>query len=137
MTSEAGTASPSEHLSSSPVFSVVRVSFMCMFCRSFFVLFYFFFWPLCCLFFFDMRILVTSLWYLQTLLVLLSFFFWPLCCLFFFDIRILITPLPGIFKLFLHYLGTVNFNKHIVYLINIYIKLTTFCNSQTYLHKDV
>jgi hypothetical protein len=29
---------------------------------------YFFFWPLCCLFFFDIRILITSLWYLQTLL---------------------------------------------------------------------
>jgi hypothetical protein len=28
----------------------------------------FFFWPLCCLFFFDLRILITSLWYLQTLL---------------------------------------------------------------------
>ena len=29
----------------------------------------FFFWPLCCLFFFDMQILVASLWYLQTLLI--------------------------------------------------------------------
>jgi hypothetical protein len=25
-------------------------------------------WPLCCLFFFDIRILITSLWYLQALL---------------------------------------------------------------------
>jgi fatty-acid desaturase len=60
---------------------------MCMFCRSLFVLLYFFFWPLCCLFFFDIRILITPfvsfghcvvcsssiygfwlpLWYLQTL----------------------------------------------------------------------
>jgi hypothetical protein len=32
---------------------------MCMFCRSLFVLLYFFFWPLCCLFFFDIRILIT------------------------------------------------------------------------------
>ena len=30
-------------------------SFMCMFCRSLFVLLYFFFWPLCCLFFFDIQ----------------------------------------------------------------------------------
>jgi hypothetical protein len=30
-------------------------SFICMFCRSLFVLLYFFFWPLCCLFFFDIR----------------------------------------------------------------------------------
>ena len=36
-------------------------SLMCMFCRSSFVLFPFFFWPLCCLFFFDLRILVTLL----------------------------------------------------------------------------
>ena len=35
-------------------------SFMCMFCRSLFVLLYFF-WPLCCLFFFDLRILITRL----------------------------------------------------------------------------
>jgi hypothetical protein len=28
----------------------------------------FFFWPLCCLFFSDLWILITSLWYLQTLL---------------------------------------------------------------------
>ena len=27
------------------------------------------FWPLCCLSFFDLQILITSLWYLQTLLV--------------------------------------------------------------------
>jgi hypothetical protein len=27
------------------------------------------FWPLCCLFFFDLQILITSLWYLQTLLL--------------------------------------------------------------------
>ena len=34
---------------------------MCMFCRSLFVLLYFFFWPLCCLFFFDIRFLITPL----------------------------------------------------------------------------
>jgi hypothetical protein len=45
-------------------------SFMCMFCRSLFVLLYFFFWPLSNLFFFDIQILITSLWYLQTLLIL-------------------------------------------------------------------
>jgi hypothetical protein len=48
----------------------VIVSFICMFCRSLFVLLYFFFWSLCCLFFFDIRILITSLWYLQTLLII-------------------------------------------------------------------
>ena len=39
-------------------------SFMCMFCRSLFVLF---FWPLCCLTFSDLRIMIV-LWYLQPLL---------------------------------------------------------------------
>ena len=81
------------------------------------------FWPLCCLFFFDIQILITPLvsfghcvvspssiygfwlplWYLLAIVlsVLLRYtdsdypfgIFWPLCCLFFFDIRILITPL--------------------------------------------
>jgi len=32
-----------------------------MFCGSLFVLLYLFFWPLCCLFFFDIRILITPL----------------------------------------------------------------------------
>jgi len=32
-----------------------------MSCRSLFVLLSFFFWPLCCLFFFDIRILITPL----------------------------------------------------------------------------
>ena len=36
-------------------------SFICLFCRSLFVLLYFFFWSLCCLFFFDIRILITPL----------------------------------------------------------------------------
>ena len=36
-------------------------SFICMFCRSLFVLLYFFFWPLCCLFFFDIWILIAPL----------------------------------------------------------------------------
>ena len=35
--------------------------FMCVFCRSLFVLLYILFWPLFCLFFFDIRILITSL----------------------------------------------------------------------------
>jgi hypothetical protein len=37
------------------------IRFMCMFYWSLFVLLYFFFWPLCCLFFFDLRILITPL----------------------------------------------------------------------------
>jgi hypothetical protein len=51
-----------EHQSSPPMFSEVRVArsfFYIMFCRSLFVILYFFFWPLCCLLFFDLRILIT------------------------------------------------------------------------------
>ena len=60
-----------------------------MFCRSLFVFLYFFIWPLCFLFFFDLRILITSLWYLQTLLILeitcimwLYFYFASQCILY-------------------------------------------------------
>ena len=51
-----------EPLSSPRVFvGFVFFSFMCMFGRSLFVVLCFFFWPLCCLFFFDIRILITPL----------------------------------------------------------------------------
>ena len=45
-------------------------SFMCMFCRSLFVLLYFFFWPLCCLFFFDIRILIAVQYYNFNIIIL-------------------------------------------------------------------
>ena len=58
-------------MSSPPVLSGVRVTrslvlYVCFVdrCLSF--------WPLRCLFFFDLRILITPLWYLQTLLILIS-----------------------------------------------------------------
>ena len=81
------------------------------------------FWPLCCVTFFDLQIMITSLvsfghcvvcssliywfwlplWYLLAIVLsdLLRFtdsdylfgIFWPLCCLTFFDLQILITPL--------------------------------------------
>jgi hypothetical protein len=81
------------------------------------------FWPLCCLFVFDIQILITSLvsfdhyvvcssliyrfwlplWYLLAIMLSVRLWytdsdylfgiFWPLCCLFVFVIRILITSL--------------------------------------------
>jgi len=58
--------------SRSTVFSVVRVArslvFCVMFCRSLFVLLSFFFWPSYCLSFDDVRLLITSLWYLYIFL---------------------------------------------------------------------
>jgi hypothetical protein len=71
-TSGAGTAYPSGAPEFTPVFSGVRVTrslVLCVYfvdcCLSFCP---FFFWPLCCMFFFNVRILIT-LWYLQTLLL--------------------------------------------------------------------
>jgi hypothetical protein len=40
---------------------IIYFRFMCMFCRSLFVLLSLFFWPLCCVFFFELRILITHL----------------------------------------------------------------------------
>ena len=61
----------SEHMSSPPVFTGVRVTRSLVlrecFCRSLFLLLPFFFWPLCCLFFHIYRFWL-PLWYLQTLL---------------------------------------------------------------------
>jgi len=57
-----------------PVFSVVRVTRSLVFCmmiyRSLFVLLYFFFWPLCYLFFFDLRIMITPFGIFKLLLSL-------------------------------------------------------------------
>jgi hypothetical protein len=54
-----------DHLGSPPVFSGVRVTRSLVLCvcfsRSLFVLLHFFFWSLCCLFVFDIRILITPL----------------------------------------------------------------------------
>ena len=63
-TSWAGTAYPSGTHEFILVCGVVRVT------RSL-VLWSFFFWPLCCLSF-DLLILITSLWYHQTLLILVA-----------------------------------------------------------------
>ena len=72
-----GTAYPS---GAPLVFSGVRVTrslVLCLYfvdrCLSFF------FWPLCCLYFFDLRILIT-LWYLQTLLIQAPIFILNLVC---------------------------------------------------------
>jgi len=52
----------SEHLSSPPVFSGVRVTWSLVFCVCFVDrCLSFFFWPLCCLYIFDLRILITPL----------------------------------------------------------------------------
>ena len=84
--SEAGTAYLSGAHESAPGFQwgacYSIFSFICMFCRSF-VLLYFFFWPLCCLFFFDIRILIASLWYLQTLLLTIIFSYVPVISYYF------------------------------------------------------
>ena len=53
-----------EHLSSHPVFIGVRVTRTLVICVYFADRFlYFFFWPLCCLFIYEIRILITPLEY--------------------------------------------------------------------------
>ena len=47
-----------EHSGSPPIFRGVRVTRSLALCVR---LLYFFFWPLCCLFFFDIQILITPL----------------------------------------------------------------------------
>ena len=44
----------------SPIIQI-QIVLLFMFYRSLFVLLYFLFWPLCCLFFFDSRIVITPL----------------------------------------------------------------------------
>jgi hypothetical protein len=56
------------------IFFCLQQSFCYEPMKHLFVLLYFFFWPLCCLFFFNIRILII-LWYLQTLLLTI-FLFW-------------------------------------------------------------
>ena len=108
------------------IFSGVHVTWSLVLCACFLdrCLFFctFSFWPLCCLFFFDLRILITSLisfghcvvcssiyvfwlplWYIVAIVLSFLLWFtdsdypfgilWPLCCLFFFHLQILIIPL--------------------------------------------
>ena len=67
VTNGAGTANTSGEPEFTPGFywgsCYSNFSYMCIFCRSLFVLLYFFFWPLCCLFIYEIRILITSLEY--------------------------------------------------------------------------
>jgi hypothetical protein len=84
-----------EHLSSSPVFSVIRITRSLVLCVCSFghcVVCSSVFWPLCCLFFCLLAIVLS---------VLLSFghcdvcssVFWPLCCLFFCLLAIVLSVL--------------------------------------------
>ena len=77
-TSGAGTAYPAVAPRFTPGFSGVRVTRSLVLCVCFLDLsLSFFYWPLCCLFFFDLRILITPL--LSSNSCFLSFFVWPLC----------------------------------------------------------
>ena len=73
-----GTAYPPGALAFIPGFGGVRVArsliFCIMFCRWLFVLLSFFFWPLCCLFFFNLRLLHDcSFGFLKLVLLLFDF----------------------------------------------------------------
>jgi hypothetical protein len=83
-----------EHLSSLPVFNedhvILSFAYCVVSCRSWFVLLSMFFWPLCCLSYFDLRIIITHLvssifsynvCYHKMFLCccMLCFFLWKLC----------------------------------------------------------
>ena len=69
------------------------------------------FWPLCCLFFYDKKTLITP-WYLLAIVLSVLLWhtdsdytlgiFWPLCCLFFYDLQVLITPMVSFGHLFFY-----------------------------------
>jgi hypothetical protein len=84
-----------ENLRSPPVFlwsSCYSIfSFMCMFCRSLFVLLYFFFCSLRCLFFFDIWILITHIFSIYGFWLPIFFRYMDSDYPYFFDIWILIT----------------------------------------------
>ena len=67
-----------------PGFSGVHVSFICMFCKSLFVLLYFLFWPSCYLFFFGIRIMITpsnssyNTWQFILIVQVCAYQFWSL-----------------------------------------------------------
>ena len=64
-----------DHLNSPPAFSgvcVIRSLVLCVCFVDRCLSFLYIFWPFCCMFFLDWRILVTPLWYLQTLLLILN-----------------------------------------------------------------
>jgi hypothetical protein len=97
-----GAAYPSGAPEFTPNFSGVRVtrSFVLCVCfvDRFFVLLSFLFWPMCCfLFFFNIQILITSLWYLQALLATLPYPHLLVYIVFLFNIYQLknIQPLSG------------------------------------------
>ena len=105
-------------------------SFMCMFCRSLFLLLYLFFWPLCCLFFFWPLCCLFFFWPLCCL-----FFFWPLCCLFFCLLAIVLSVLRftdvdchfGIFRIFLYieYFWLIEYKQPYLFIIKSIHRLMT------------
>ena len=84
-----------ENLRSPPVFlwrsCYSILSFMCMFCRSLFVILYFFFCSLRCLFFFDIWILITHIFSIYGFWLPVFFRYMDSDYPYFFDIWILIT----------------------------------------------
>ena len=96
------------HPSGAPEFTPV---FICMFCRSLFVLLYVFFWSFCCLFFFDIQILITPLVSSNSSLNLLFLYIGVLISIF------------NVFSYFLMIHGCIN---RLVYILCLFICLMVF-----------
>ena len=98
-----GTDYPSEAPEFTPFFSLIRIARSVVFCVMFCLCFFCPFVPLCCLSFFNIRLLNTTLvscgncfvCHSSTYGIWIPFWYilWPLCCLSFFNILLLNTPL--------------------------------------------
>ena len=119
-------------------------------------------WPLCCLFLYDIHILITPLvsfghcvvcssmiykfwlhpWYLLAIVLsVLPWYadsdyplsiFWPLCCLFFYDIQILITPLISFGHCVFCYSMIYRFLLHPWYLLAIVLSVPLWYTDSDY-----
>ena len=121
------------------------------------------FWLLCCLSFFDFRLLITPLvsfdhcvvcpsltfgfwlplWYLLTIVLSVLLWlsasdypfgiFWPLCCLSFFDFRLLITPLVSFYHCVVCPSLTFGFWLPLWYLLTIVLSVLLWLSASDYL----
>jgi hypothetical protein len=131
-------------------------------CSSLIYGFWLHLWPLCCLFFFDIRILITPLisfchcvvcssliygfwlhlWYLVVLVLSVLLWYtdsdytfgilWPLCCLVLFNMRILIPPLVSCGHCFVSSSLIYGFWLHHWYLVTIVVSVLLWYTDSDY-----
>jgi hypothetical protein len=120
-----------EHLSSSPVFSVIRITRSLVLCVCSFghcVVCSSVFWSLCCLFFCLLAIVLSVLLSFGHCVVCSSVF-WPLCCLFFCLLAIVLSVLlrytnsDYLFVIFKLFLDNICSNYMVLLFLNVFFYL--------------